>query len=128
MRARDVVLFIVRTTGFALVTATGGWLAVPVTAAVWSTLPSAERHRAMRLALAAASSWALLLYWSWSGNGGTARLLALVGAIFRVPGWAFVLLTLAVPALLAWSAAVVTSAISAWISTWRARRRLTHPA
>ena len=127
MRARDLVLFIVRTTGFALVTATGGWLAVPVTAAVWSTLASAERYRELRLALAAAASWGLLLAWSSSG-AGNARLLALIGAIFHVPGWAFVLLTLAVPALLAWSAAVVTSAISSEISVRRARARLADPA
>jgi len=123
MRPRDWVLFIVRTTGFALVTATGGWLAVPVTAAVWSTIASAERRRELRLALAAAASWALLLAWS-SSAGGSAKLLALLGAVFRVPGWSFVLLTLAVPALLAWSAAVVTSAISSEISARRARRRL----
>ena len=127
MRARDLVLFIVRTTGFALVTATGGWLAVPVTAAVWSTLASAERYRELRLALAAAASWGLLLAWSSSGVGN-AKLLALLGAIFHVPGWAFVLLTLAVPALLAWSAAVVTSAISSEISARRARTRLAGPA
>jgi hypothetical protein len=127
MRTRDWVLFVVRTTGFALVTATGGWLAVPVTAAVWSTLASAERRRELRLALAAAASWGLLLAWS-SSSAGTARLLALLGAIFRVPGWAFVLLTLAVPALLAWSAAVVTSAISSEISARRARARLATPA
>jgi hypothetical protein len=127
MKARDWVLFVIRTTGFALVTATGGWLAVPVTAAVWSTLASAERHRAMRLALAAGASWALLLAWSSSG-AETSKLLALLGAIFHIPGWTFVLLTLAVPALLAWSAAVVTSAISAGISERRARARLGGPA
>ena len=127
MRARDVVLFIVRTTGFALVTATGGWLAVPVTAAVWSTLASAERHRDLRLALAAAASWGLLLAWS-SSAAASAKLLALLGAIFHVPGWAFVLLTLAVPALLAWSAAVVTSAVSSGIAARRARARLAGPA
>ena len=127
MSARDWVLFIVRTTGFALVTATGGWLAVPVTAAVWSTLASAERHRELRLAIAAAASWALLLAWSSSG-AATGKMLALLGEIFRVPGWAFVLLTLAVPALLAWSAAVVTSAISEEVSARRARARLSLPA
>ena len=127
MKARDWVLFVIRTTGFALVTATGGWLAVPVTAAVWSTLASAERHRAMRLALAAGASWALLLAWSSSG-AETSKLLALLGAIFHRPEWTFVLLTLAVPALLAWSAAVVTSAISSEISERRVRARLAGPA
>lgn len=121
MSGRDWVLFIVRTTGFALVTATGGWLAVPVTAAVWSTLASAERHRALRLAMAASASWALLLVWTTSGGGST-RLLSLLGGIFRIPGWSFVVLTLAVPALLAWSAAIVTSTISAAISARRASR------
>ena len=121
MRARDWVLLLVRTTGFALVTATGGWLAVPVTAAVWSTLATAERRRELRLALAASASWALLLLWT-TGDGGTSKLLALLGAVFGVPGWAFVLLTLAVPALLAWSSAVVTNAISSEIAARRARR------
>lgn len=121
MRLRDWVLLLVRTTGFALVTATGGWLAVPVTAAVWSTLASAEQRRELRLALAASASWALLLVWTSTG-GGTKRLLALLGGIFGVPGWAFVLLTLAVPALLAWSAAVVTTAISSEIAARRSRR------
>ena len=121
MRGRDVVLFIVRTTGFALVTATGGWLAVPVTAAVWSTLASAEPRRELHLALAASASWALLIWWGASAAGNS-RLLALLGGIFHVPGWTFVLLSLAVPALLAWSAGVVTSAISREISNRRAAR------
>jgi hypothetical protein len=121
MKGRDVLLFIVRTTGFALVTATGGWLAVPVTAAVWSTLASAEARRELHLALAASASWALLMLWGAS-SASNARLLALLGGIFHVPGWSFVLLTLAVPALLAWSAGVVTSTISREISDRRAAR------
>ena len=121
MSGRDWVLFIVRTTGFALVTATGGWLAVPVTAAVWSTIASAERRRDLRLAMAASAAWALLLVWSTS-SGGSTRLLSLLGGIFHIPGWSFVVLTLAVPALLAWSAAVVTGTISAALSARRAGR------
>jgi hypothetical protein len=121
MKVRDLILLLVRTTGFALVTATGGWLAVPVTAAVWSTLASAERRRELRLALAASASWALLLAWT-SGGAGTRHLLVMLGQIFGVPGWAFLLLTLAVPALLAWSAAVVTQAVSSEIAARRARR------
>lgn len=121
MRGRDIVLFIVRTTGFALVTATGGWLAVPVTAAVWSTLGSAEARRELHLALAAAASWALIMLWGAS-SASNARLLALLAGIFHVPGWSFVLLTLAVPALLAWSAGVVTASISREISSRRAAR------
>ena len=121
MKTRDWVLFFVRTTGFALVTATGGWLAVPVTAAVWSTLATAEQRRELRLALSASASWALLLVWG-STSGGTKHLLEVLGGIFGIPGWSFVVLTLAVPALLAWSAAVVAGAISAGIAAQRARR------
>jgi hypothetical protein len=121
MKLRDWILLLVRTMGFALVTATGGWLAVPVTAAVWSTLASGEKRRELRLAFAASASWALLLAWT-SAGAGTTRLLSLLGGIFGVPGWTFLLLTLAVPALLAWSAAVVTHAVSSRIAARRARR------
>ena len=121
MKLRDWILLLVRTMGFALVTATGGWLAVPVTAAVWSTLASGEQRRELRLALAASASWALLLAWT-SAGAGTTRLLSLLGGIFGVPGWTFLLLTLAVPALLAWSAAVVTHAVSSRIAARRSRR------
>lgn len=121
MSARDWVLFVVRASGFALVTAMGGWIAVPLTAAVWSTLATGERRRELRIALAAAASWALLLGWSAEG-AATHRLLSLLGGIFRVPGWTLILLTLAIPALLAWSAAVVASESSAAIAARAARR------
>ena len=121
MSARDWLLLVVRATGFALVTAMGGWIAIPVTAAVWSTLATAERRRELRIALAAAASWALLLGWGADG-AGTRRLLSLLGGIFGVPGWTLLLLTLAIPALLAWGAAVVASAVSAAIAARGARR------
>ena len=120
MRARDWILFVVRATGFALVTAMGGWLAIPVTAAVWSTLATAERRRELRIALAAAASWALLL--GWGTGAGTKRLLSLLGGIFGVPGWTLILLTLAIPALLAWGAAVVAGDVSAALAVRAARR------
>lgn len=110
MSARDWILLVVRTTGFALVTATGGWLTVPLTAAVWSALPTAERHRELRLALAAALSWALLLLWN-ARQGDMSRLLAVLGGTLQVPPASLVVLTLAIPALLAWSASVVANAI-----------------
>ena len=121
MTARDWLLFVVRASGFALVTAMGGWVAVPLTAAVWSTLATAERRRELRIALAAAASWALLLGWSADG-AATGRLLSLLGGIFRVPGWTLIVLTLAIPALLAWGAAVVASDVSAAIAAHAARR------
>ena len=110
MIARDWILLVVRATGFALVTATGGWLTVPVTAAVWSALPTAERHREIKLALAAVLSWALLLLWN-ARQGDTSRLLAVLGGTLQVPPVSLIVLTLALPALLAWSASVVANAI-----------------
>ena len=122
MSARDWVLLVVRATGFALVTATGGWATIPLTAAVWSALATAERHREFRLALAAMLSWALLLSWAAS-RGDASALLALLGDTLRVPGWSLVLLTLAVPGLLAWSAAVVANEVGGRIALATQRRR-----
>lgn len=122
MSRRDWVLLVVRATGFVLVTVTGGWATIPLTAAVWSALATAERHRELRLALAAMLSWALLLAWAAS-RGDFSALLALLGDTLRVPGWTLVLLTLAIPGLLAWSAAVVANEVGGRIALVAQRRR-----
>jgi len=106
MSGRAWLLFVVRTFGFAVVTAAGGWLAVPASAAFWALLAGDERRRELSLAFAASAGWALLLYWTLHGVPAQ-RLLGLLGGIFRVPGWTLIVLTLAIPFLLAWSAAVV---------------------
>jgi len=121
MRARDWILLVVRATGFALVTATGGWLTIPLTAAVWSALPTAERHREIRLALAAIVSWSVLLLWN-ARQGDTSRLLAVLGGTLQVPPASLVVLTLAIPALLAWSASVIANAIGRLAGRLAARR------
>ena len=121
MSARDWILLVVRATGFALVTATGGWLTVPLTAAVWSALPTAERHREIRLALAAVVSWSVLLLWN-ARQGDTSRLLAVLGGTLQVPPASLVVLTLAIPALLAWSASVIANAIGRLAGQLAARR------
>ena len=121
MIARDWILLVVRATGFALVTATGGWLTVPLTAAVWSALPTAERHREIRLALAAVVSWSVLLLWN-ARQGDTSRLLAVLGGTLQVPPASLVVLTLAIPALLAWSASVIANAIGRLAGRLAARR------
>ncbi|HEX2719166.1 MAG TPA: hypothetical protein VHM67_15960 [Gemmatimonadaceae bacterium] len=130
MSARDVVLFVIRALGFALLTAMGGWAVVPLTAALWSTLATAERRRDFHLALAAAAGWGLLLAWGTT-HGGTARAAALLSGIFAMGGtrgpapWMFVLLTLAIAALLAWSAAVVVGTLTRGIAGRVARSRET---
>ena len=122
MTWRDAVRFLVWTIGFALVTATGGWLAVPVSAAFWALLTPAAQRRELLIALAAAAAWGLLILWGMEG-ASTARLLSLLAGIFRVPGWTLVLLTLAIPALLAWSAAVIASDAGAAVVRRAIRRR-----
>jgi hypothetical protein len=121
MSARDWILLVVRATGFALVTATGGWLTVPLTAAVWSALPTAERHREIRLALAAVVSWSVLLLWN-ARQGDTSRLLTVLAGTLQVPPASLVVLTLAIPALLAWSASVIANAIGRLAGRLAARR------
>ena len=121
MSARDWILLVVRATGFALVTATGGWLTIPLTAAVWSALPTAERHREIKLALAAVLSWALLLLWN-ARQGDTSRLLVVLGGTLQVPPVSLIVLTLALPALLAWSASIVASAVGRFVGRLTARR------
>lgn len=131
MSARDVVLFVIRALGFALLTAMGGWAVVPLTAALWSTLATAERRRDFHLAIAAAAGWGLLLAWG-AVHGGTGRAAALLSGIFAMggasrgpPPWTFVLLTLAIAALLAWSSAVVVGTLTRGIAARVARRRET---
>lgn len=121
MTARDWTLLIVRATGFALVTATGGWLTIPLTAAVWSALPTGERHREAKLALAAVLSWALLLLLS-AREGDTRRLLAVLAGTLQVPAVSLIVLTLALPALLAWSASVIAGLASRYVTRIAARR------
>lgn len=108
MNGRDWLLLLVRTSGFALVTAIGGWLTIPVTAAIWSALPTNERHREVKIALAAAACWALMLLWG-ARQGDTGRLLDVLGGTLQVPPASLVALTLALPALLAWSASEIAT-------------------
>lgn len=122
MRGRTLILFLLRLAGFALVTAAGGWLAVPVSAAFWVLLAREERGRELSLALAAGAAWGVLVAWSLHGTSA-GRLFALLAGIFRVPGWTLVLLTMAIPALLAWSAAVVAGDVAATLQANAARRR-----
>lgn len=87
-----------------------GWWAVPVVAAFVGGVLYLREGIAWRMALAAAIAWALLLIVNAaSGRLGVAA--ATLGGVLRVPGVVLVLITLAFPALLAWSAATVAIAV-----------------
>lgn len=97
-----------------------GWWAVPVVAAFVGSVLYLRDGVAWRMALAAALAWALLLIVNVAGGrfGVTATTL---GGVLRVPAVVLVLITLAFPALLAWSAATVAIALRRLAA---ARRRI----
>jgi hypothetical protein len=96
-----------------------GWWGVLLAAAIAGHVFFREGGGGWRIALAAAASWAALLAAdAAAGSFGTvARALA---GVLRLPGPALVLLTLAFPALLAWSAATLVAGARQLVA---ARRR-----
>jgi hypothetical protein len=85
-----------------------GWWAVLLAAAIVGYVFSREGGGGWRVALAGAASWGALLVVDAAGGplGTVARTLA---GVMRAPGPALVLLTLAFPALLAWSVATLVA-------------------
>lgn len=99
---------VVGTLGFAVVVAAGtalaGWWSVPLLAALRvRALPRRRAPVASSMA-GAALGWGLLLGWA-ALHGPTAAVAGRVGGALHLPAWGFVLLTLAVPAVLAGAAA-----------------------
>jgi hypothetical protein len=83
-----------------------GWWGVLLAALVVGLVFHREGGGGWRIALAAALAWAALLAVNGAA-GSLAVVMTTLGAVLRVPAAALVLLTLAFPALLAWSAATV---------------------
>ena len=94
----------------------GGWM-VPVLGAAYGVWAAHQRLTLITAALSGAFAWGALLAYDASA-GPMGRLLQVIGALFRVPGAALVVLTLAYAALLAVSAAALTRGVRrlAWIS------------
>ena len=84
-----------------------GWWMIAVLGAVYGAWAANERLALITATLAAALAWGVLLAYS-AAAGPMGRLLDVLGALFRVPGAALVLLTLAYAALLASSSAALT--------------------
>ena len=85
-----------------------GWWGVPLVALLGGLVHYREGGGGWRIALAGALSWGALLAVS-AASGSLGAVMATVGGILRVPGVVLVLLTLAFPALLAWSAATAAA-------------------
>ncbi len=95
----------------AALTWVGGWTAV----ALFSLVAAfGDRRRLVSpytLALAAAVAWGALLAFDATG-GRMAALAGALGGVMRLPGTVLALATIAFVSLLAWSAAVVGSALA----------------
>ncbi len=113
-----MLLWLVLLVAIALATAALGWWAVPLVAAVWALAIPHATGTWWRAALAGSGGWALLLALA-ATQGPVGDLAAKVGAVFALPGFAFVLLTLLFPAVLAGSAAELATGIRA---AWTTRR------
>ncbi|MGD2154282.1 MAG: hypothetical protein PVG79_13510 [Gemmatimonadales bacterium] len=95
---------------FVLGTAFLAWWTVPMVAGVWGGVTVQTRKPWRSAALAAAIAWAILLAVN-ATRGPLFELAHLLGGIFGLPGPVVVLLALIFPALLAWSAAGLVSAL-----------------
>ena len=87
-----------------------GWWMVPVLGAAYGAWAASKRLTLITAALAGALSWGVILAYDASA-GPMGRLLQVIGALFRVPGAALIVLTLAYAALLAVSAAALARGV-----------------
>ncbi len=109
---RGLIRLLLLALALALATALFGWWAVPLPAALWGALRAARPRPALEAAAAAALGWLGLLGLA-ATRGPVVTLADQLGAIFNLPGPLVIVFTLVFPALLAGSAAGLTSAIRA---------------
>jgi hypothetical protein len=94
------------TLAFGLATRVFGWWGVPLTAAGWGLLSNGD---GMTAAISVVLAWAALLLRD-AAFGPFGDLATTLGQLFHAPPALVIALTLIFPALLAWSAAVVSGA------------------
>jgi hypothetical protein len=87
-----------------------GWWMVPVIGAAYGAWAARQRLTLVTATLSAVLGWGALLAYDASA-GPLGRLLQVLGALFRLPGAALVVLTLAYAALLAVSAAALARSL-----------------
>jgi hypothetical protein len=96
-------------TAFAIATSVLGWWAVPVVAAVYAAISSAQRSSALISGVAAMLGWGALLAVD-AARGPIGTLAAELAGILRLGPAEIYALTIAYPGLLAITAAVVARA------------------
>ncbi|HEX6575758.1 MAG TPA: hypothetical protein VF042_12390 [Gemmatimonadaceae bacterium] len=92
---------------FAVATYAFGWWTVPIIAALW-TLLSRDTRRIRMAAFCAALGWATLLALD-TVKGPVPAMATRLGGVMHVPSIVLIILTLVLPALLAWSAAALVA-------------------
>jgi len=101
-----VIDVVVLGAAFALGTLFVGWWAVPVIALAWGWMVGPGRRPATRAALGAGVAWVgFLAYDAMRGPAG--RLARTLGSVMHLPAVVLVIVTVLLPVILAWSAAVV---------------------
>ena len=109
--------FAVLVAAFALAT-TLGWWSVPVVAALWGATRPAVNAPAATAAVAAASAWSLWLLADWYSDHQAMEVLTTrLGGVMSVPPAVLLLITLAIGAVLAWSAAALSGAVAGSLSS-----------
>ncbi|OYV62854.1 MAG: hypothetical protein B7Z72_14725 [Gemmatimonadetes bacterium 21-71-4] len=88
-----------------------GWWAVPVIGGLWGLINPTGRHAALRAGMAAAASWAILLLVPAITGAPLASFAAQLAGAMQVPAWALVVVELAFPLAVAWSAAALGAAV-----------------
>jgi hypothetical protein len=106
---RNFVRIILLAELFAVATYALGWWTVPVIAALWA-LVSRDSNRAIIAGVCAAGGWASLLLLD-AAKGPVGTMASTLGGVMGVPGFVLLILTLVFPALVAWCAASVVSAL-----------------
>ena len=84
-----------------------GWWAVPLFSLIAAILARGVRYQALASAVAAAGAWGALLAWN-AIRGDVWSFASIAGSTMGVSGPLLILLTLAFPTALGWSAAAVT--------------------
>jgi hypothetical protein len=104
--ATKVIDLIVLCAAFAAGTLYVGWWAVPVIALAWGWIVGPMRRPATRAAVAAAIAWMGFLAHD-AVRGPAGRLARTLGDVMHLPAIVLVGVTVAFPAILAWSAAAL---------------------
>ena len=107
---RSTIRIVLLAAAFAVATVALGWWAVPVLGAAWGIAAGTARRTMLTAGVCAALGWGALLA-LFAMGAPIADVASKVGAIMKVGGIGLIALTLIFPALLAASAAGVTSAL-----------------